>query len=270
MELLLEAQAHGVVVVGPLGVLSQTGLLGLVPQLHQGGDPLLGQLFLARQDVHGQLLVVVQVFVVHLIQDHHILHQGALVLLQLVGDLVDVDLGLVVAGLQGLDAGAGLLEQAQEALLVLLGVEALELHHQGPDHLAHLAQVLGADGGQGGVREVGHVLLGPRAVLQGEVGVGDIDLLGEVMDDLLLRFREHGIVGACLGCGGLGLLGGQLQGGNGLEAGDLGDLFGFLHQGLRGLFGAFKLHFGNLIHRLYPPYGFFAELYFFILSQKPS
>ena len=114
--------------------------------------------------------------------------------LQILGDLVHVGLHLAVLGLHGLDAVAGLFEQARQSLLLLLGAEALQLHHQAAQILADLAHVLVADVGQCALGEAGHALLGRRAVLQHLVGVPHVDLLGEFVDGGALLLRQHAVV----------------------------------------------------------------------------
>ena len=147
--------------------------------------------------------------------------------LQHLDDLVHVGLRLGVAGLQGLQLVLFLLEEAENApLLLLVLAKVLQLHHQGGQGLAHLPQVLGLDVVQGALGEGGDVLLGRRPVLEHQVGVGDVDLLGELVHHLPLRLAEHGLVqldgvgvplgleGGLVGLG-LGLPGvqGQLRGG---------------------------------------------------------
>ena len=66
---------------------------------------------------------------------------------------------------------------------------------------------------QGGLGEAGHLLLGAGTVLQHEVGVGDINLLGKIIDHLFLRFGERAVVDDRFGDG----LGGRRgSGGRGL------------------------------------------------------
>ena len=194
MELFLETVAHLDQVVIGLGVLLSAGALGLLPQLLQLAGLHLRQALLPGNDVHGQLLVVLQVELIHLVEHGDVLHEGHLVLFQLPGDLVHVDLGLGVLDLHGLHLAAGLLEEAENALLFLLLAEVLELHHQVGQGVAHLAQVLVADVGEGALREPGHALLGGGAVLKDQLGVGDVDLLGELIDHLALGLGEHTLV----------------------------------------------------------------------------
>ena len=195
VELLLKAVDEVGIVVGRLGVLGLAALLGLAAQLGQGAVLLFSQLLPARQNIHGQLLIVFQILVVHLVQHGDVLHQGDLVLLQRLGDPVHVGLGLAVLELHLLHGVVGPLEQTGKALLLLRRVDALQLRHQVRQHVADLAHVLGADGVQGAFGEVGDVLLGRRAVLQHLLGVADINLLGKALDRLLLRRRQDAQVG---------------------------------------------------------------------------
>ncbi len=247
MELLFKAKAHGVKVVGALGVFGKTGLLCLGSELNERGGALLLELFLAGQDVHGELLVVVEVFVVHLIQNGYVLHQRDLMALELLGDLVHVVVGLVVFGLERLNVVAGLFEEAQEALLVILGVKALELHHERADHVADLAQVLRAHGGQRGLREIRHVLLCACAVLQGKIGIGDVKLLCKLMHDLLLFRRQAVDIGAGLGRGLFLFFGLKLECGNGLQHGGFNGFF-FCDAGNHLAILGFKAEFRDLVH----------------------
>ena len=194
VELLLKAAAHiGQVVVG-LGVLLGAGLGRLLAELLQlvGAD--LVQTLLARQNIHGQLLVILGVELVHLVQHGDVLHQGHLMALQHLGDLVHVGLRLGVGHLHGLQLVFLLFEKAEDALLVLLLAEALQLHHQGGQGLADLPQILGAHGVEGALGKAGDVLLGRRAVLEHHVGVGQVDLLGKVVHHLPLRLGELALV----------------------------------------------------------------------------
>ena len=71
------------------------------------------------------------------------------------------------------------LEQAEQPLALLIGIEALQLGHHPGDKIAGLAQILGAHTFEGRLGEVGHLLLGTGAEGEHLLGVGDIDLLGE-------------------------------------------------------------------------------------------
>ena len=116
-------------------------------------------------------------------------------LLQLAHDLVHV--GLRPGGLDphGLHLVAGLLEKAEDAPLVLLVLaEVLQLHHQVGQGLPDLAQVLVAHVAQGALREARYALLGGGPVLEHQLGVGDVDLLCELVHHLPLRLGEHALV----------------------------------------------------------------------------
>ena len=194
VELLFKAvaQVHQVVVC--LGVLGKTRLLRLPAQLLQLGGADLGQALLAGQNVHGQLLVILQVQLVHLVKHGHILQQGDLMLLQRLGDFVHVGLYLAVLGLHGFQTAAGFSEQARQALLFLVLAEALQLHHQLAQVLADLAQILVADAVQGVFGEACHAFLGGGAILEDHIGVADVDLAGEFLHGLLFLVSQQLVV----------------------------------------------------------------------------
>ena len=194
VELLLKPVAHLHHVVIRLGVLLLAAGLRRPAHLLQLAGLHRRQLLLAGDDVHGQLLVVLQVQLVHLVKHGDVLHEHHLMLLQLPGNLFHVGLGLAVLGLHGLHPVARLLEKAEQALLLFLLAEALELHHQAGQGVPHLPQILGAHVGQGAFGEGGDPLLGGHAVLQDHLGVVEVDLLGEVVHHLLLRLGEHTVV----------------------------------------------------------------------------
>ena len=246
VELLLEPVQQVCKVVAGLSVLLGAGLGGLLPQLDQVVGAEILQPLLAGDDVHGQLFIVLGVQLIHLVEHGDVLHQGHLVLLQYLDDAVHVGLRLGIAGLHGLQLAALFLEQPGQALLLRLA-EGLQLAHQLAEGIAHLAQVLRFHVAQGAFRERGDVLLGRRAILQHQVGVGDVDLLCKVIHHLPLRLAEHGFVdlhgvGLPLGLGGLlgglGLLlvGVGLQGqagglgGGGSGVGGEGQLGGQVHS----------------------------------------
>ena len=124
-------------------------------------------------------------------------------LFQLPGDLVHIDLGLVILGLHGGNVVGGFFEQAENALLLLFfHGEALQLCHKVRHHVSQFAQILGADGVQGGLGKIGNILLGGDTVLQHHTGILQIDLFRKIQYRLLLRRAEGGQIGA----GGLGRL----------------------------------------------------------------
>ena len=194
MELLFKALAHLHHVVIGLGVLLGAGSFRLGLQLGKVIGAYIGQLLLACQDVHGQLLVVLQVQLVHLVQHGNVLQKDYLVVFQLPDDLVHIGLHLGILGLHGLQLVLRLLQEAEEALLLLFLAEFLQLRHQLAQRLAHLAQVLGTDAGQGVFAKARHVLLGGGAVLEDQGGIHNVDLLGKVLHSLLLRLGEHAVI----------------------------------------------------------------------------
>ena len=246
MELLLKpVQQIGKVVAG-LGVLLRAGLGGLLPQLDQVVGPEILQPLLAGDDIHGQLFIILGVQLIHLVEHGDVLHQSHLVIFQDLDDAVHIGLRLGIAGLHDLQLVALFLEQPGQALLLRLA-KGLQLAHQLAEGVAHLAQVLSSNVAQGAFREGGDVLLGRRAVLQYQVRVGDVDLLGKVVHHLPLRLGEHRFVdlhsvGLPLGLGGLLgslsllLVGVGLQsqagglGGGGSGVGGEGQLGGQVHS----------------------------------------
>ena len=149
MELLFKPDALVLKVVGRLRILGQVRGFGLFAQLAQGGAAGLGQLLLAGEDIHGQLLEILQIPVIHLIHDGHVLQKRDLVLFQLPGDAVDVDLGRGEAGLELLGIDLCLAEQARDALLFRL-LERFELHEQAGELLREAQHGLLLGGGEGG------------------------------------------------------------------------------------------------------------------------
>ena len=223
VQLLLKAVTQVGQVAGSLSILGQLGALGFFLRSLQVGIAHLLQLLFAGQDVHRQFFKVDKVQLIHLVQHGDVLHQGDLVVLQLGLDALHVLVSTFVAGLELFQVIACLFEQTQKALGLLGGgVKALQLRDQAGDEFAGLAHILGLDAGEGGLGEVAQLLLAGGAVLQHHLGVGDIDLLGKVIDHLLLFGAKRGILDLDrLGLGGfqLGSLGGfvrdrvQCQGG---------------------------------------------------------
>ena len=220
-------------VSGRLGVLGQARPLGGGLQLLQFPVPDLLELLLSGQDIHGQLLEVGQILVVHFVQHGGVFQKPDLVLLQGGADLLYVHFRLGVFAFHDLQFVGLLLEKAEEALFFFL-VQAFQLTHDVYQQVAYLAQVLGADVGKSGVGEVRHLLLGARAVLQDLVGVFNVDLSGKVGHHFLLGRGEHRLGDGRLFYGGRGCLlgGGQVQ---------------FRLQGQAGGLDFFKVHVGILL-----------------------
>lgn len=145
-----------------LGVLGGARRLSLGGQVGKFALTHLGQALAAGQKVHGQLLEVGEVQLVELVERGRVLHELHLMTLEGLGDLVDIGLGGVVAGLERRDFVRRLLEQAEEALVVVIHVEVLELGHYSGDKIARLAQILGAHLRERRLRERRHLLLGAR------------------------------------------------------------------------------------------------------------
>ena len=207
IQLFLKALALVGKVAGGLCILRQAGDLGLVHGLLQFVGTHIGQLFLAGKDIHAQLLEVGHVQLVHLVQHGNILEQLHLMCFQHGLDLFHVGLGFVVLGLKGVQLAGFFLEEAHNALLLLLvGVKALQLADEAGDHITHLAQILGGHLGEGSLGKITDLFLAGRAILQHLLAVGDIDLLGKLIHHGLLLGAQ---VQLCLrggGSGGLFLL----------------------------------------------------------------
>ena len=206
VELLFKPVAHLHEIVIGLGVLLGTGLLRLGLQGREFVGLDIRQLPLARQDIHGELLVVLEIELIHLVKHGHVFQKRHLVLFQLPDDLVHIGLYLGILGLHGLQLVAGLFEKAEEPLLLLFLAEALELHHQLGEGLAHLSQVLGTYGVQGVFRKARHILLGSGAILEDHLGVRQVDFLGKGLHCLLFRIREQILIHLHRGHFRLGLL----------------------------------------------------------------
>ena len=128
IELLFKAFALVGQITSRLCILRQAGNLGLVHGLLQLVCTDLGQLFLAGQDIHAQLLEVGHVQLVHLIQHGDVFQQLDLMALQHGLDVLHVGLGLVVLHLHGIQLVALLLEEAEDALFFFLAcIKALQL-----------------------------------------------------------------------------------------------------------------------------------------------
>ena len=192
-ELLLEARAHGLEVLRSLGVLGATGGAGMLDKLDELALANLRKLLLARKQVHRKLLEVHEVQLVHLVERRRVLHERHLVVLQLVHDLIHVRLGLVVARAKRLHLVDAALEEAEQPLL-LGGVEPAQLVDDAGDKIAHLAQIVRAHPLERRFGEIGHLFLRAGAVLHDGGRVAHIDLLGELLDHLLLVIGEHGVV----------------------------------------------------------------------------
>ena len=101
------------------------------------------ELLLPGQDVHGQLLEIIQVQLIHLVQHGGVLKERYLMLLHDLTDSVDVGLGLIVFYLQVFQSVAALFEKSKEPLFLLL-VKILKLADHAGQHLADLPHILGA------------------------------------------------------------------------------------------------------------------------------
>jgi len=165
-------------IIGGLGILRQAGLPGLLQHGRQLHAAQLLYLQLARQDVHGQLLHILLVALIHPVHHADVFHQYQLMLFQGLHYFVHIGLCLCKLGFHLSNGLTRLLKQAKKALLLLrVEVKALELHHQTAQHVSHLTQILGLDAAQSGVGELGDVLLGGTAVIHYLLGIGNVYLL---------------------------------------------------------------------------------------------
>ena len=134
--------------------------------------------------------------------------------LQSVHDAVHVHFGVVVAVFHQLQLVHRFFEEAEDtsAFLFVHG-KALELGDQAADHVSHFAQVFGLHVFEGGIGKAGDLLLGRSAIGEYQIGVGDVDLGGKILDHLLLlgrKGRAH-LLGLDRGLLLLGRLGGLLD-----------------------------------------------------------
>ena len=109
-------------------------------------------------------------------------------------DFLHVDFRLVVFRLHSTDLVARFAENREEAFVLLFIRDGAQLADEIREHLPHLAHVLGTDILQGGFREARNLLLGGGAVLQDDVGVGDVDGLGKVVHHFPFLRRQGGLV----------------------------------------------------------------------------
>ena len=159
VQLLFKAVALGGKILGLLGIHRIAAGFGDFLQLRQVGFPDFPQPFFTGRDVHGQLMEIIQVHVVHAVEHGHVLEQLHLVLLQAGGDLFDIDGHVVVFGLHGGQMGLGVVEQpAESGGLFGGGFKALQLADQLGQHIAHVAGVVRFDVGQDAVGEGGDLL----------------------------------------------------------------------------------------------------------------
>ena len=125
---------------------------------------------------------------------------------------------MVVAVFHQLQLVHRFFEEAEDtsAFLFVHG-KALELGDQAADHVSHFAQVFGLHVFEGGIGKTGDLLLGRSAIGEYQIGVGDVDLGGKILDHLLLLRREgraH-LLGLDRGLLLLGRMGGLLDLGSG-------------------------------------------------------
>ena len=226
VQLLLKAADEVREIVHGLRVLGQTGLHRFRAQL---GEILFAQLLhaeLARDDVHRELLEIRLIELKHAVERGNVLREDDLVVLQLLGDLVHIDFGLVELRLRLLHGAGGLFEKTAETLLLLgfVVVEILQFHDEAREHVADLAHVLRAHLAERGAGEIGNVLLRGGAVGKNKIRIGHVDLLGKLAHGGLLLGGETVNVELFRLNGGLFLFNNELRSGG-----------GFLRGGLRGI-----------------------------------
>ena len=195
VQLFLKPVAEIGQIAGRLCILGQLGALGFLLRSLQVVGADLGQLLFAGQNVHRQLLEVDKVQLIHLVQHRDVLHQGDLMILQLSLDALNILVGAVVAGLELFDAVGGLFKEAEDALGLLgTGIKALQLGNQARNQLAGFPHVLRLDARERRLGKIAQLFLAGSTVLQHHLGVGDVDLLSEVIHHLLLLGGEGGIL----------------------------------------------------------------------------
>lgn len=193
MQLLFKALALLRVVVVGLRILGKAARLRLFAQLLELAGADLGQTLFARDDIHGQFFVVLEVQLIHLVEHRDVLHQRDLMLFKLRNNAVHARLGLAVLRAHQLELILLLAEQACEALLLLL-TEALDLDDEVRERLAHLAKILVAHGGQCIFRERRNALLRGHAVVEHDIRVLDVNLFRKIVDGFLLLLGEHALI----------------------------------------------------------------------------
>ena len=120
--------------------------------------------------------------------------------------------------------------------------KALQLRDERGDHIPDLAEVLGADVIERGVGEIGDLFLAGCAVLEHDVGVAQINLLGKIVDHLLLAFAEDDVLHI------LAVLRGELLRG-GLDRGE-GRLLRLRQVQFKGQFQGYRTWFYFLLFRV--------------------
>ena len=148
IDLLLKTITHLSEISDCLSVLRKSGALCLLAQSGELHFQSLLQLLLACKNIHGQFLKVDQIQLIHLIQHGSILQQRDLMLLQFLGDSVDICLSLVIFCLHGRELVPALLEESEESFALLLITDRPQLTEHGGQHISNLSEILGADASQ--------------------------------------------------------------------------------------------------------------------------
>ena len=145
MQLLLETVAQSAEVLRLLGILCIAGLCRLLLKLLQLIRSHLSEALLARCDIHGQFLEVLQIEIIHLVKGSDILQQLDLVAFEHLHDIIDRGFRLVILRLQSDQLVALLLEELEESLILFFHIEGLQFCHKAGDQLADLTHVLVLD-----------------------------------------------------------------------------------------------------------------------------
>ena len=194
MQFLFKAVTLLCVVVVGLRVLSKAARLRLLAQLLELAGADFRKALLARDDIHREFLVVLEVQLIHLVEHCNVLHQRDLMLFKLGYDAVHARFGLAVLCAHQLKLVLLLVEKTGKPLLLFFLAEALDLNNEVRERFAHAAQILVAHRREGTFRERRHALLRGHAVVEYEVRVLNVDLLGKLVDSLLLLLGEHALV----------------------------------------------------------------------------
>ena len=176
MDLLLKSLAHGIQVLGCLGILRKTASLGFLHKLRKVCAAHFLEFLLSGQNVHGKLFKIIQVQRIHLVHGGSVLHKLNLVLLQGLYDLRDICLRLGIFCLHSFYFIGAAFEQAAQSLFLLGCIEAFELCHHIAQKISHFTQVLCLYLFQSLLGKIRHLFLGSCPVLQNGCGIADINL----------------------------------------------------------------------------------------------
>ena len=140
VEFLLETVAKLDHIVKALRVLLRPGLLGLALQLRKlmGAD--VREALLARQNIHRQLFIILQVLFIELVQHGGILQQRDLMLLEFLADFVNIGLRLGILRFERLNLVFGLLKESEQAAFFVSGLlDVVQRRHQRAEGVSDFA-----------------------------------------------------------------------------------------------------------------------------------